>query len=423
MILLLILVLLALVSSSALLSASETALFSLSPLTLKAYRFSKSTRQRLIAHLMDHPRDVLVTILILNVLSNLLIQNVVSGLFDQFPDWILKVGVPLAITLVFGEVLPKSLAMANNASIAAAAAPPVSFLMRIFSLIRRQLNYLASFLARLVFFFLREEREMSDEELRHIAKTSLKSGLLTVHEAKLIDGALDLKESTVKELMRPRGEVLFYNIHEPLSELMHLFIDQQCTRVPVCEGELEHLLGILSTRRYFLHQEEVHSGADLVPILKKPYYVPESTRAWSLLQNLREAGEQLAMVVDEYGSVSGLVTQEDLIETVIGEISDRRDEKSLYTRSGADVIIASGKLELADFEDIFGVRLISQENVVTLGGWLIEQLGDIPTAGTRYATDEFLFYVLAADPNRIRRIYVRKIGSPKKKKKGRRGRE
>ncbi len=365
---------------------------------------------------MDHPRDVLVTILILNVLSNLLIQNVVSNLFDQFPAWILKVGVPLALTLIFGEILPKSLAMPNNAAVAAVAAPPISFLMRAFTPIRTRLSALASFMSRLMFFFLREEEEVSPNELRHIAKTSLKSGVLTPHEAKLIYGALDLKESTVKELMRPRGEVLYYDIHEPISQLLHLFVEQQCTRVPVCDGELEHLLGILSTRRFFLHQEKIHTGKDVIPILKRPYYVPEATRAWFLLQNLRGTGEQFAMVVDEYGSLSGLITQEDLIETVVGDISDRRDEKSLYTRSGPDVIIASGKLELGEFEEIFGIPLYSKENVVTLGGWLIEQLGDIPLAGTKYATDDFLFYVLAADPNRLRRIYVRKIGSPKKKK-------
>ncbi len=416
----LILLLFFLLGASALLSASETALFSLSPLALRSYRNSDVKNQRLVASLMDRPRDVLVTILILNVLSNLLIQNTVSSLFDEFPDWLLKVGVPLVLTLVFGEVLPKSLAMDNNASVAAAAAPPIRVIMRLIRPVRTRLNTLASFLSRLLFFFLREQEEVSPDELRHIAHASLQSGVLAPHEKKLIDGALDLKESTVKELMRPRGEVLFYDINEPISQLIHLFVEQQCSRVPVCDGELEQLLGILSTRRFFLHQEQIQTGADLLPILKRPHYVPEATRAWPLLENLRRAGEQFAMVVDEYGSLSGLITQEDLIETVVGDISDRRDENSLYTRSGPDVIIASGKLELSDFEEIFGIYLYSKENVVTLGGWLIEQLEDIPVAGTKYATDDFLFYVLASDPNRVRRIYVRKIGSLKKKKEKKR---
>jgi CBS domain containing-hemolysin-like protein len=133
------------------------------------------------------------------------------------------------------------------------------------------------------------------------------------------------------------------------------------------------------------------------------------------LRNLRERGESLAIVVDEYGSISGLITQEDLMESVVGEILDKRDEKSLYTRSGEDAIIASGKLELTEFKEIFGVSLKSKEHVFTLGGWLIEQLGDIPSIGTKYADDRFLFYILEAAPNRIRRVYVRKL-KPKKNK-------
>ena len=403
-----------LVCSSAILSCSETSLFSLSPLALRSYRSSNLPRQRLIAQLMDHPRDVLITILILNVLSNLLIQNTVSSIFERFDDWTLKVGLPLVLVLVFGEIIPKSIALPNNAVIASHMAPTISHLMRVFKPIRLFLNFIASFISRILCFLIHEEEEASSDELRHVVKTSTVSGVLTRQESELIEGALDLKDAAVKELMRPRDEVLFYDIHDPLDQLLHLFIDQQCTRVPVCDGQLDQLLGILSTRRYFFHQEKIHTGSDLLPILKKPYFVPETTHGWTLLQTLREMGENMAIVVDEYGSISGLITQEDLIETVVGEIIDRRDEKSLYTRSGSDVIIASGKLELSEFEDLFNVRLISKENVVTLGGWLIEQLGDIPVAGTKYATDDFLFYVLAADPNRIRRIYVRRIRSPKK---------
>ncbi len=365
---------------------------------------------------MDRPRDVLVTILMFNVVSNLLIQNTVSSIFDQFPNWMLKVGVPLVLTLVFGEVLPKSIALPNNAAIAPYAARPIYWLMNAFRPIRSRLNTFAGLLSRMIFCFLPDEKDVSADELRHVVKTSLKSGILTKHEAELIEGTLDLKEATVKELMRPREEVLFFDIHEPLSQLVSLFVDQQCTRIPVCDGQLDLVLGILSTRRFFLHQEQIKASEDVRAILRKPYYVPESMRGWALLQALREIGEDMAIVVDEYGSVCGLITQEDLIETVVGEIADRRDEKSLYTRSGSDVLIASGKLEIQEFEDLFGIPLKPQGQAVTLGGWLIEQLEDIPPAGTKYVTDEFLFYVLAADPNRIRRIYVRKVPSVKKRR-------
>ena len=397
------------------LSASETSLFSLSPLTIKSYKRSLNPRLSLIAHLMEHPREILVTILILNVLANILVQNIVSTLFFSFPDWTLKVGVPLLLTLLFGEIIPKSIAMPNHVSFAYKAAPAIDRLAKVLKPIRNPLTRATSWISRFLFFFLHEEREISEEELRHVLQTSRKSGILLDEECNLMEGALDLQQSSVKERMRPREEVLYYDIQEPFHHLTRLFIDLETSRIPVCDGQLENLLGIVSIKEFFFHKEKIQLAQDLIPFLKKPYYVPESTRAWVLLKNLREKKESLAIVVDEYGSIAGLVTQEDLIESVVGEIVDKRDEKSLYTRSGKDAIIASGKLELAEFEEIFSIPLKSKENILTLGGWLIEQLGDIPSTGTKYANDQFLFYVLSADPNRIRRLYVRKLQAVKTK--------
>lgn len=413
MILLLISILCILLCSSAFLSSSETALFSLSPLTLRAYKNSSDARQNLIAKMMEHPRDILVTVLMLNILSNLLIQNAVSSLFSAFPDWILRVGVPLGLTLIFGEVLPKSVAITNNVAIARRAAPIVSKAMQWMAPIRNPLTRATNWISRFLFFFFRKEQEISTDELRHVLKTSEETGVLFPQECKLISGALDLQHSMVKERMRPREEILYYSIREPLENLTHLFVDLETTRVPVCDESLDHLLGILSTKRYFFHQHQIHTPSDLISVLKKPYYVPESLKCWTLLEHMRDRGESIATVVDEYGSISGLITQEDLVEAVVGEISDRRDAKNRYTRSTQDVIIASGKLELSEFKEIFGIPLKTKENIVTLGGWLIEQLGDIPPPGTKYKTNQFLFYVLAADPNRIKRVYVRKLGQGK----------
>lgn len=394
-------------------SATETALFSLSPLTLKAYENSSNPRLILIARLLQRPRDLLVTILILNVVANLLVQNTVSALFGDSPHWWWKVGLPLLLTLIFGEILPKSIAMPNNTAVAYWAAPWIDRIKRWIRPIRDPLTKATSWISRFLFFMFAKEREISADELRHVLKTSEETGVLLAQECDLIEGTLDLECSLVKERMRPREEILFYDVQEPLERLVHLLVDLEATRVPVCDGNLDQMLGILSTRSFFFHRGQIHSSADLISILKKPFYVPESIKSWALLRTLREKGESLAIVIDEYGSITGLVTQEDLIESVVGEISDRRDSKSLYTRSGEDVIIASGKLELSEFKEIFGVSLKSEENIITLSGWLIEQLGDIPSQGTKYANDDFLFYILAADPNRIRRIYVRKLKGKK----------
>ena len=395
---------------SALSSVAETSLFSLSPLTVRSYHNNADPRLKLIAKLLANPRDLLVTILILNVCANLLVQNTVSTLFESSSFWIVKVGIPLALTLIFGEVLPKSIAMPNNAAIAYRVAPWIHWITRSLRWIREPLTRATSWISRFIFFMFAKEKKISAEELRHVLQTSQQSGVLLPQECDLIEGALDLECSHIKELMRPREEILFYDVQDPLDRLLHLLVDLEITRVPVCDGQLDRLLGILSTKNFFFQQEKIQTSADLHAILKKPYYVPEAMKSWSLLKSLREKGESLAIVVDEYGSISGLVTQEDLIESVVGEISDRRDMNPIYTRSSEDVVIASGKLELSEFQDIFAIALKSEEGIVTLGGWLVEQLGDIPIVGTKYATDQFLFYVLEADPNRVRRIYVRKLG-------------
>ncbi len=397
------------IALSALLSGSETSLFSLSPLTIKTYRTSINARRRLIAQMMEKPRDVLVTILMLNVLANVLVQNFTSTIFDPFPGWALKVAVPLVITLLFGELLPKSFALPYHVAVSDRVAPLIYAVTWALRPIRQPLTQATNFISRLFFPFLKEESEVSPEELRHVLKTSQEGGVLLPIESELMGGALDLQLSVVREHMRPREEIVFYDIQDPIAELVHQFVDLETTRLPVCNGSLENLKGILSARQYFFHKEHVRQGEDLLAILKRPYFIPESMNSWTLLRNLRERGENMAIVVDEYGSISGLITQEDLIEGVVGEIADRRDAQSLFTRSSEDVIIASGKFELSEFKEVFGVPLQTKEGIVTLGGWLIEQLGDIPATGTKYATDDFLFYVLAADPNRVKRVYVRRL--------------
>lgn len=357
----------------------------------------------------------MVSIMMLNVLANILVQNTVSSLFGAFSSWLLKVGVPLALTLVFGEIVPKSLAIPNNTAITYHVSPIMFFIQKTLGPLRRFLTKITSLISRFLFFFLKKEQEISTEELEHILKASKARGIMHVDEVELMAGYLDLKESLVKELMRPRNEILFYNIQDPLDKLVHLLVQEQCSRVPICDNGLENIIGIISVRRYFFYSDRMKKPEDLKKVVKKPFFIPESTQALALFHKMREKRESLAMVVDEYGSISGLITQEDLMESVIGEIVDRRDIKSLYTRSGSDVIIASGKLELSELEDIFGIEIKSEMGSVTIGGWLTDQLGDIPQSGAKYVNDDFLFYVLAADPNRVRRIYIRRLKVKKQK--------
>jgi CBS domain containing-hemolysin-like protein len=404
-----ILLLILLLSISALLSASETALFSLSQPALKKMQGERHMRWRLVAKLMQRPRDLLVTLLLLNVCANLLVQNTVSSLFGMSSSWLLKVGLPLILTLFFGEILPKSWALFHNRAIAYRMAPSLSRLSRWIRGIRDPLTWITSRISRCLFFYLSEEQEISMAELSHVLHAFRGQQTLSDEERQLIGGLIDLKRLSLKELMRPREEILAYEIEGPIDHLVQLFSIEKVAKVPVCQGSLDKVIGILGVETFFTHQSQIQRGQDLLPWIKAPLYVPETTRGWALLNSFKEQGEELALVIDEYGALSGLITQEDLIEKVVGEIQDGRDNSSLYRRASDRSIIANGKLEISEFEHIFQTSLTTHEHYVTVGGWLIEQLEDIPQTGTRYLYPPFLFYVLDAQPNRVRQVYVRKL--------------
>lgn len=407
---LLIIFLILLILGSGFFSAAETALFSLSPMQIEAFRKDKDPRKTEVAQLLDSPRDLLITLIMLNVILNIFVQNVVSNIFGDYSGWILNVGVPLGLTLIFGEVIPKSVGIANNVQMV----PKVSkFLKTAQSLlfpVRKIFFRMTTIVSRLMFFFLKQEKEISADELQHALRTSQKSGILGDDEAELMRGYLNLQESSAKSLLRPRPEVLFFEMSDPLAKLIHLFVDQECSRIPICEGGLDNVIGIMTSAQFFLHREAIVKTEDLLPLFKKPFFVPETTSAEALLDQMYEKKESLAIVVDEYGAFSGLIALEDLVESVIGEIFDRRDEKSRYTRSGKDVIIASGKLEILELEGIFDVALKSENQMVTLGGWLTEQMGDIPKSGQKFRCNNLLFNILSSDEKRVRRVYIRKVG-------------
>lgn len=390
-------------------SCSEASFFSLPITTIKTYKVDANPRRRLIAQLLSQPRDLLVTVFILNTLVNILLQNVVSSMFGEFGSWFLKVGVPLILTLVFGEIIPKYLGLQNNVSYSYRIAPTINFFQNALSPIRRAIIAVTTPISRILFFFLKKEESISKEELEHVLKTSEEHGVFDANESELICGYLELQDATVKELMRPRGDILYYEIDEPLSKLTHLFVDQGYSRIPVCEKNLDKILGIITAKTILINREQLKTPKDLTPYLMKPMYVPENTQARILLKRFNERNEVFALVVDEYSSISGVITREDIIEVVIGEITDLREKNEFFTRADKNEIIASGKLELDKFNEIFNVNFESPGNMVTIGGWLTEKLGEIPKSGSKYEFDNFLFQILASTSSRIRRLYIRKL--------------
>jgi len=407
--LVLILILFFLILFSATLSGTETAYFSISSYTRRSFSEDKDKRKRLVAKLLDSPRDLLVTIMMLNVFSNILIQNTVSSIFGKFSSFFVKVGFPLVLVLLFGEIIPKSIAFPNNTKIARFMAPFINFIKRFVKPFRILLTKATTYISRMVFFFLKKEKPLSIKELNHILDEGEETGIILEEESELISGFLDLHESNVKEKMSPKDSIYYYNVEDPIENLINLFVEKKCSKIPVCRDSLENVLGIISANDFFINQENLKDFKDLEKIIKKPFFIPETTKCWSLLKKLRDTNREISLVVDEYGSISGLITQEDLIESITGDIKNIEEENLLFTRASKDVIIAAGIMPLEDFKNVFDVEIESRTNAVTISGYLLEKFEDIPMAGTKYKTKNFLFYILASDPNRIRRVYIRKL--------------
>jgi putative hemolysin len=398
-------------------SASETALFSLPINKIQGYKNAADPKNRIIYRLLSKPRELLVTILMFNILTNILVQNVSSSLFGHMSSWTWKVGFPLVLTLLFGEVIPKSLALPNNKILSRKVAPLISLLQSLTTPIRKFIIQVTTPISRLLFFFFQKEEDISKDELQHMLNTSEEGGIILKEESDLISGYLQLKNSSTKELMNPREDIIYYDIKEPLSKLSYLFVDRECTRIPVCEGNLDNILGIISAGQYFLHQNFIKEPEQLKAFLRKAFFVPENTPAAILLQQMERQIQTLAVVVDEYAAISGIITKEDLVEAVIGEIKDRRDNsKPLFTQNSLNSIISSGKLELLDFEKIFKRALHTENNMITIGGWLTERLGHIPKAGDKFEKEGFLFHILSAEPQKIKRVFIKLI--PPKNKEG-----
>ena len=250
-------------------SASETALFSLPSIKIKAYQSDPNPRKRLIAQLVLEPRALLVTVFMLNTIVNILIQNTASHMFGYAASWAWKVGVPFVLMLFSGEIIPKYIGLQNNVQLSYVVAPLINTMQNLLSPIRKLIIDITLPVSRALFFFLKNEQSISKEELKHVLKTSQEHGVLSHDEAELVWGYLNLHDATVKELMWPREDILYYDINDPISKLAYLFIDQECSRLPVCDKSLDHVLGIISARQFFLHRKTIKTGQDLIKNLNK----------------------------------------------------------------------------------------------------------------------------------------------------------
>ena len=320
----------------------------------------------------------------------------------------IAVSLITSLHIVLGELTPKSMAIANVERIMLAIAFPMVLFGKVMKPFVWILNTVANHISRHLGYEMTGENEdaHTEEEIRLLMKESYRQGLINSTEADFVDNVFSFTELNAREIMVPRTDMICLYLDDTPAERIKTILEEQQTRYPVCYEDKDHIIG-------FIHVKDLlpplvrGETLNLRRYIRKALIVPESMDGSVLLRTMQAQGSQLAIVVDEYGGTAGMVTVEDIVEQIVGDIRDEFDEEreSLEWR-GEDLGSIDAKLLLEEVNDLLGIR-IEDEDVDSIGGWIYDRLGEAPRVGHMTAHTGTLFFVEEVDGVRITRVLVR----------------
>ena len=412
-----ILLLAALLLCSAMISGSEVAFFSLSSKDINECRVGSRPSEHQIVSLLEQPRILLATILILNNLVNVAIVTLSTYATWQYygkssQGWLIGVltTVITVAILFFGEILPKQYAIHYSLNFARGMAG----ILKIFTQLLRPLSVTLMSISRLVETRLEKKGyNVSVDELNQALEiTTQHDATATEEEKGILKGIVNFGTLSVKQVMRSRLDITAIDIETDFHELMNIINKTGYSRIPIFRETIDSIEGFLYVKELLPHlgQEE---SFDWPSLLHKGFFVPESKKIDALLRDFQEKRVHMAIVVDEYGGTAGLITLEDIIEEIVGEINDEFDESDVrYNKLDNNTYVFEGKTSLNDFCKIIDEDSTLFEEVKgeseSLGGLLLEIHSKLPRAGEKINFDKYVFTVVAVDSKRIKRIRVLK---------------
>ena len=403
----------ALLFISALLSGAEVAFFSLSSKDLDAISKEDVSKGNLILVLLETPKKLLATLLVANnfvnigvvILFSFMGKNLFSSIASPLIKFIVEVIVVTFLILLFGEVLPKVYANRNNIKFAKFVAQPLYILNKLLSPI--------SIPMRAITVYLHEKlgRQKSNFNIDQLSQAlELTSSEGTSHgEQKILEGIVSFGNTDTKQVMSPRIDIFALEINETFGELLPKIIEKGYSRIPVYNDNIDQIEGVLFVKDLIPYID--NKEFDWKTLLRAPFFVPENKKLDDLLKDFQSMKNHLAIVVDEYGGTSGLVSLEDVIEEIVGDISDEFDDDDLsFSQIDAKNFIFEGKINLKDFYRIITVDETLFEGrkgeAETLAGFLLEILGNFPKKGQLLVFENCTFLIEAVDKKRIKQIKV-----------------
>ncbi|MBW2177068.1 MAG: HlyC/CorC family transporter [Deltaproteobacteria bacterium] len=402
-------VLLVLVILSGFFSSAETSLFSISK--TKAIHLAKNGTgtYRLIRRMKSDPHTLLTTILIGNNLVNVAAAALATSIaMESFPNFAISIatGGMTFLILVFGEVFPKSIATRNNVLIARIAIYPVYWLSLLFYPIIKFLNFIPWLTGR-----IRKPQAVTEEELMTFVEVVEEEGEIKEEEKELIHNIFEFDDTNASEIMTPRADMFVIDITEELK--IETIIDSGFSRIPVIHHDIDDVIGVLNIKDLFRHLASGDENIDIAQIMKKPYVVPENKKLDNLLRQFKKTKTHIAIVIDEHGGVAGLITLEDALEELVGEIVDETDKEEPHiVRLKPKTWMILGKTDIDDVNDELGMEIPDSATYDTFSGYILDAIEKIPAENEEITLGRYVITVKEKDGNRIIRYTVKEMDSP-----------
>jgi CBS domain containing-hemolysin-like protein len=397
-------VLLVLLLLSGFFSSAETALFSISKAKAIHLAKQKGTTNKLIRKMKADPHRLLSTILIGNNFVNVGASAIATAItIDLFASHAVGIatGVMTFLILIFGEIFPKSVATRNNILIARLVIIPLYWLSILFTPLIVILNFIPKLTGK-----IHKKPIVTEEELMTFVEVVKEEGGIEEEEKELIENIFEFDDTNASEIMTPRADMFVIDVNEELK--LEEIVKSGFTRIPVIDGEIDHVVGILNVKDLLTHQATSNAAIDVRKIMREPYFVPENKKLDNLLQQFKKRKQHMAIIVDEHGGISGLITLEDALEEIVGEIIDETDTVEPHiVETKPNEWRVLGKSEIDEVNEIIEMNIPDSREYDTFSGYVLDQIGRIPQEKEEIPLGQFLITVKEMDGNRIREYIVR----------------
>ena len=402
-------ILVALLFFSAFFSMSETALMSMSKIRLRHLVENHVKHAKLTQDLLDHPNQLLGTILVGNNLVNIAASAIATSIAIYF--WNNK-GVGIAtflmtlLILIFGEITPKNIAIDYTEEIVLFIAPIMSVFVKIFSPVVWILTNFTNGLLHLFGLNKQEKKPLiTEEELKTIVEVSSQEGVLESDEKEIIDNIFEYSDMRVKDIMIQRMNIVAVDVSATYEEVVEAFGEKQFSRIPVYEDTIDNIVGVLYAKDLFFIPVEKIKQFDIKKYMREPFYTYEFIKISDFFRRMQGDRIHIAIVLDEYGGVAGIITMEDIIESILGDINDEydpQDEEDIVCIKEGEYLV-NGSVRLEDLNEEIGTHFES-EDFESIGGFILGILGRIPRTGEIINYESIRFVIEKVDKSRIMKI-------------------